>query len=76
MIQVSSNFPLVSSMARMTLSGTRATVRWREGRGHPKLGEQGLHQVPVELQEAAELGPKMHRQLDFLRHPPGETFGK
>lgn len=38
-----------------------------EGRGHPKLGEQ---------EEAAELGPKMHFQLDFLWHPPGETFGK
>lgn len=56
-------FPLVSSMARMALSGTRAMVRWRRQR--PPCW--------VSREEAAELGPKMHLQLDFW-HPPGETF--
>lgn len=44
-IQVSSNFPLVSSMARMTLPGTRATVRWGKQRP-PQAGWAGASPSP------------------------------
>lgn len=41
--------------------------------GHGKVAKA---EAPgwVSREEAAELGPKMHLQLDFLWHPPGGNF--
>lgn len=44
--------------------------------GHGKVAKAEATPSWVSREEAAELGPKMHLQLDFLWHPPGETFGK